>query len=248
LSQLEAAGLAPIPIPARALLVIAQHQAVSHRYLPLARYVARRYSGRGEPLEDLVQVASVALVRAIDRFDAERGAAFSSFAVPTVAGELKRHFRDRSWTVRPPRGPAASTGSHASSAGTRPRPRSPNAWRRRSRTSLTRAAATDRCRGASLDAPLAEDGYSLLEAIAAEDDGLERAEASADLAALMGALSARSREILRLRFAEDLSQAEVGKRVGLSQMHISRLERQAVAQLREQAKSRQQQVALARAA
>jgi RNA polymerase sigma-B factor len=113
---------------------------------------------------------------------------------------------------------------------------------------LTRAAATDRCRGASLDAPLAEDGYSLLEAIAAEDDGLERAEASADLAALMGALSARSREILRLRFAEDLSQAEVGKRVGLSQMHISRLERQAVAQLREQAKSRQQQVALARAA
>ncbi len=113
---------------------------------------------------------------------------------------------------------------------------------------LDARAATDRCRGGSLDAPRDEDGYALLEAIASEEDGFEQAEARADIAALMDGLSVRSREILRLRFAEDLSQAEVAKRVGVSQMHVSRLERQAVAQLREQAESRRQQVCLARAA
>jgi RNA polymerase sigma-B factor len=234
----------------------AAREALVHRYLPLARDVARRYSGRGEPLDDLVQVASLALLRAIDRFDAERGSAFSSFAVPTLAGELKRHFRDRSWTVRPPRGTyelsqrvARSVDGLARELGRYPTPAEVADHVGASVEDVLDArAATARCRGASLDAPRDEDGYTFLEAIASEEDGLEQAEARADIAALMDGLSARSREILLLRFAEDLSQAEVGKRVGLSQMHVSRLERQAVAQLREQAESRRQQVCLARAA
>jgi RNA polymerase sigma-B factor len=214
-----------------------------HRYLPLARHVARRYAGRGEPEDDLVQVASLSLVRAIDRFDVERGTAFSTFLVPTMAGELKRYFRDRAWTVRPPRDTyelgqriARTVEELARELG-----RQPTAAEVAERVGtsvedvLDARTAADRCRGTSLDAPRDEDGSTLADALGFEDHGFEQAEDKTDVESLMAGLSARSREILRLRFAEDLTQAEVGVRVGISQMHVSRLERQAVARLREEA-------------
>jgi RNA polymerase sigma-B factor len=234
----------------------AARELLLRRYLPLARNVARRYGGRGEPQDDLVQVASLALLRAIDRFDVERGTAFSSFVVPTIAGELKHYFRDRSWTVRPPRETyelsrrvARSVDELARDLGRYPTPAEVAAEVGTSVEEVVDArAATDQCRATSLDAPRDEDGSSFLDALGSEDHGLEQAEDRADLASLMSHLSPRSREILRLRFAEDLSQAQVGARVGLSQMHISRLERRAVARLREEAGRRSHQVRLARAA
>jgi len=206
----------------------------------LARSVARRYVGRGEPEDDLVQVASVALLRAIDRFDFERGTAFASFVVPTIAGELKHYFRDRTWTVRPPRGiyelsrrVARSVEDLARELGRSP---TPTEVAERVGASvedvLDARATTDQCRGTSLEAPRDEDGYALIDEVGLEDRGFEQAEDRADIDSLMAGLSPRSREILRLRFAEDLSQAEVGARIGYSQMHVSRLERQAITQLR----------------
>jgi RNA polymerase sigma-B factor len=222
-----------------------------HRYLPLARHVARRYAGRGEPEDDLVQVASLALLRAIDRFDVERGTAFSSFVVPTMAGELKRYFRDRAWTVRPPRDTyelgqriARTVEELARELG-----RQPTAAEVAERVGasvedvLDARAATERCRGTSLDATRDEDGYTLADALGFEDHGFEQAEDRTVVESLMSGLSARSREILRLRFAEDLTQAEIGARVGISQMHVSRLERQAVARLREEASLQSHHVA-----
>ena len=227
-----------------------------HRYLPLARSVARRYGGRGEPDDDLAQVASLALLRAIDRFNVERGTSFSSFVVPTIAGELKHYFRDRSWTVRPPRDTYELSQRVVRSVEDLARDlgRSPTAAEVAARVGasveevLDARAATDQCRGTSLDAARDEDGYALVDALGVEDGGFQQAEDKTDVESLMRGLSARSREILRLRFAEDLSQAEVGARVGLSQMHISRLERKAVARLREEAELRSRQVTVARAA
>ena len=221
----------------------AARETLLRRYLPLARNVARRYAGRGEPEDDLVQVATLALLRAIDRFDVERRTAFSSFVVPTMAGELKHYFRDRSWTIRPPRDTyelsqrvAKSVEELARDLGRHPTTAEVAAAVGASVEEVLDArAATDQCRGTSLDAPRDEGGSTFLDALGSEDHGLEQAEDRADLPSLMSRLSPRSREILRLRFAEDLSQAQVGARVGLSQMHISRLERRAVARLREEA-------------
>lgn len=217
----------------------AAREALVHRYLPLARNVARRYVGRGEPEDDLVQVASVTLLRAIDRFDVNRGTSFAAFAVPTIAGGLKHHFRDRIWRVRPPRDSyelsqrvARTVEVLESELGRSPTPAQVAERVGASVEDILDArAATDRCRGTSLDAPRDEDGYALLDELGSEDHGFEQAEDRADIESLMAVLSPRSREILRLRFAEDLSQAEVGKRVGFSQMHVSRLERRAIAQL-----------------
>jgi RNA polymerase sigma-B factor len=234
----------------------AARETLVHRYLPLARHVARRYRGRGEPEEDLVQVASMALLRAIDRFDAARGTAFTSFAVPTMAGELKRYFRDRVWTVRPPRESYELSQRVGRSVGELERElgRSPTTSEVAARVGasveeiLDARAATDRCRGTSFDAPRAEDGSAFLDGLGSEDRGFEQADARAVLASLMHGLSPRSREILRLRFAEDLTQAETGARVGVSQMHISRLERHAIERLRKKAGFRSYRASAARAA
>jgi RNA polymerase sigma-B factor len=217
-----------------------------HRYLPLARSVARRYVGRGEPEDDLVQVASIALLRAIDRFDVERGTAFSSFAVPTIAGELKHYFRDRTWTVRPPRDTyelsqrvARSVDELARELGRSPTPAEVAVRVGASIEDVLDArATTDQCRGASLDAPRDDDGSTFMDELGFEDRGFKQAEDRADIDSLMAGLSPRSREILRLRFMEELSQAQVGERVGYSQMHVSRLERQGIAELRDAAEHR----------
>jgi RNA polymerase sigma-B factor len=213
------------------------------RFLPLARSLARRYERGSEPLEDLVQVASVALVKAIDRYDPARGYAFSSFAVPTIAGELKRHFRDQTWMVRPPRGIQEVTlrVEGALARLTQQLDRSPTTSELAAAVGvgdeeILEAMQARSARGAlSLHAPQGEPGeaMTLQDTLGAEDPDIERAEQRAQLDRLMDAVSPRAREMLRMRFEEDMTQAEIGAAIGISQMQVSRILRQTIAKLRE---------------
>src|SRR4051812_8063633 len=214
-------------------------------FLPLARQLARRYQRGGEPLDDLVQVASLGLLKAIDRFDPSRETAFSSFAVPTILGELKRHFRDRGWSVRVPRDlqELAVKLDPVSEELTRElgRPPTPAEIGERTGTTVEQVLeareAASAYRAVSLDRPREEDedGDGLGAAYGIEDPGFSVAEDSATIERLMRVLSEREREVLRLRFAEDLTQAEIGERIGVSQMRVSRIIRQAVNRLRDAA-------------
>jgi RNA polymerase sigma-B factor len=225
----------------------AAREALVERFLPLATRLARRYHRGGESLEDLVQVASVGLLKAIDRFDPARGTAFSSFAVPTIAGELKRHYRDKGWSVRVPRDlqELAVRVDRATDRLLHQLGRVPTATEIADHLGVTpeqvieaREAAAA-YRADSLDRACSDDqdGTQVLDTLGGDEPGYRHAEQSATVESMMSALSEREREILRLRFAEDLTQAEIGDRVGLSQMHISRLLRQAIARLREAAES-----------
>jgi RNA polymerase sigma-B factor len=226
----------------------AARDALVEQFLPLATRLARRYQRGAEPLEDLVQVASVGLLKAIDRFDAARGTAFSSFAVPTIAGELKRHFRDKGWSVRVPRDvqELAVRLDRATDRLVHELGHAPTASEIADDLGVTieqvleaREAAAA-YRADSLDRPGSDDGQDgrrVLDTLGGDEPGYRRAEDSATLGRIMSAVGDREREILRLRFAEDLTQSEIGDRVGLSQMHVSRLLRQAVARLREAAES-----------
>jgi RNA polymerase sigma-B factor len=215
------------------------------RFLPLARQLARRYQHGGEQLDDLVQVASLGLLKAIDRFDPERTTAFSSFAVPTILGELKRHFRDKGWSVRVPRDlqELAVRVDRVSDELARELGRAPTLAEVAERTGgsteqvLEAREAAGAYRAVSLDRPRddEEDEGGMGDIVGIEDPGFGVAEDAATVERLMRVLSAREREVLRLRFAEDLTQSEIGARVGVSQMHVSRLIRQAVAQLRDEA-------------
>jgi RNA polymerase sigma-B factor len=211
------------------------------RFLPLARSIARRYENLGEPIDDLNQVASLALINAVDRFDTSRGCAFTSFAVPTIAGELKRHFRDRGWAVRPPRSlqELSLRVDRATRALTQQLDRQP--------TVLEIAQALDcdeehileaqRARvgrsALSLQAPRRADLGSAEDKCGREDDGYHRAESRVLLERLMPLLPARDREVIRLRFGADMTQAEISAALGVSQMQVSRILRQAIDRLRE---------------
>jgi RNA polymerase sigma-B factor len=216
------------------------------RFLPLARQLARRYQRGGEQLDDLIQVASLGLLKAIDRFDPERETAFSSFAVPTILGELKRHFRDKGWSVRVPRDlqelavKVDRLGDEmARELGRAPTPTeigervgasAEQVLEAREAAGAYRAVSLDRPRGEE-----SEEGDPFAEAFGIEDPGFSQAEHAATVERLMSALSDREREVLRLRFEEDLTQSEIGARVGVSQMHVSRLIRQSIARLRVEA-------------
>lgn len=214
------------------------------RYLPLARRLAGRYQRAEEPQEDLVQVASLGLLKAVDRFDSSRNVAFSSYAVPTILGELKRHFRDYTWSVRVPRDlqelalrvdqtitKLSAGGGRAPSvceiAGT---------LEVEQERILEAMEAASAYRATSLDAPRTtqdDDGAdTLADALGVREDGFERAEERALLEPLLTGISARERLVLELRFGQDLTQAEIGERIGVSQMQVSRLLRQALARLR----------------
>ena len=222
----------------------AARDALVERFLPLARQLARRYQRAGEPLDDLVQVASLGLLKAIDRFDPARETAFSSFAVPTILGELKRHFRDKGWSVRVPRDlqELAVKVDRVGEEMSRELARAPTPKEIGERVSasaeqvLEAREAAGAYRAVSLDRPRGgedeDDGHELSDAFGIEDPGFARAEEAATVERLMRVLSDREREVLRLRFSEDLTQSEIGRRVGVSQMHVSRLIRQSVARLR----------------
>ncbi|HET6549225.1 MAG TPA: SigB/SigF/SigG family RNA polymerase sigma factor [Solirubrobacter sp.] len=219
-------------------------EALVQRFLPLARQLARRYQRAGEPLDDLIQVASLGLLKAIDRFDPSRETAFSSFAVPTILGELKRHFRDKGWSVRVPRDlqELAVRLEPASEQLSRELGRAPTPTEIAERLGVTleqvveAREAAGAYRAVSLDRPREDDDdESIGVAFGVEDPGFGVAEDAATVERLMRVLSDREREVLRLRFAEDLTQAEIGERVGVSQMHVSRIIRQAIGRLREAA-------------
>ncbi len=216
--------------------------ALVERFLPLARQLARRNPRTGEPLDDLVQVASLGLLKAIDRFDPERSTAFSSFAVPTILGELKRYFRDKGWSVRVPRDlqELAVRVDKLGEELSREIGRAPTPGEMAERLGVTAEQvleareAAGAYRAVSLDRPRIEDeeGDAYAEIVGGEDPGYGLAEDSATVERLMRVLTDREREVLRLRFVEDLTQSEIGERVGVSQMHVSRLIRQSIARLR----------------
>ncbi len=216
------------------------------RYLPLARRLARRYQRSEEPLEDLVQVASLGLLKAVDRYDTTRETAFSSFAVPTILGELRRHFRDRTWSVRVPRELQElalrvdkTVAELSSREGRAPTVAEiATALDASEEQVLDALQAAGAYRAGSLDAPrsgASEDpqGESVADAIGVEEGGYERAEERATLGPMFAHITERERLVLTLRFGEDLTQAEIGERIGVSQMQVSRLIRQALARLRE---------------
>jgi RNA polymerase sigma-B factor len=222
----------------------AMRDALVERYLPLARQLARRYARQEEPLDDLVQVASLGLVKAIDRFDAGRDVAFSSYAVPTILGEIKRHFRDRTWSVRVPRDLQEMALRVERVVGdlTRELHRAPSVTQIAEHTGLGEEQVLEALEAAaaysstSLETPRTggdgDVGDTLADTIGGAEDGFERAEERATIARLMRSITPREREVLRLRFEEDLTQAEIGEIIGVSQMQVSRLIRQAVAKLR----------------
>ena len=215
-------------------------------YLPLANAIARRFDRGRVPLEDLQQIAAVGLLKALERFDPDNGAAFSSFSVPTMQGEIRRYFRDRTWTVRPPRDLQERVIRMAREREqmTEDLGRNPTATELAERIGCTveeiidAAEAADARGSDSFDRPLrddSDDGHTLGERLGTEDPGFAAAEASADLDRLLDMLPVRDALMLRLRFREDLTQAEIGKRVGLSQMQVSRILRNALAQLADHA-------------
>jgi RNA polymerase sigma-B factor len=215
------------------------------RYLPLAHHFARRYRGRAER-DDLIQVAALGLLKAIDRFDPERGLAFSSFAVPTILGELKRHFRDRGWMIRVPRGVQelslrldTVTQTLTGELG-----RSPTAAELAGRAGasvedvLEALAAATAHHPDSLDRPITDEGDGAVKVLAIrEDPGFARVEDAAMIDGLMATLPARDRTVLRLRFEDDLTQAEIGRLLGISQMQVSRIIRQSITALNQHAAS-----------
>ena len=214
------------------------------RYLPLARSLTQRYRGVNESFDDLLQVASLALVKAVDRFDPARGTPFTAFASPTILGELKRHFRDRVWTVRVPRGLHDRMGEveKAIAALTEELQRSPSVGEIAGRLQiepvevLEAMEASHNRRPLSLDRPAGtdEDEAPASESIGEEDRGFEMVEGKATLEEAIPRLDERERLVLRLRFAEDMTQAQIAERIGHSQMHVSRILRRALQQIREQ--------------
>jgi RNA polymerase sigma-B factor len=213
------------------------------RFLPLARQLARRYQRPEEPFDDLFQVACLGLVKAIDRFDLSRDVAFSSYAVPTILGEIKRYFRDRTWSVRVPRDLqelALRVDRKVTELSTDLR-RQPTVSEIAAAVGieeeevLEALEASGAYRATSLSLPRNADeegGDTLGDVIGISEDGFDRAEERATLDRLLMTVSAREREVLRLRFEEDLTQAEIGEQIGVSQMQVSRIIRQSLNRLR----------------
>jgi RNA polymerase sigma-B factor len=232
------------------LRLIARHRdgdghardAFVERYMPLARSLALRYRRASEPLDDLVQVAAMGLVKAVDRWDPDRGLAFSSYAVPTILGELRRYFRDATWDVRPARDlqELCLAVEEARDALWIDLGRSPTvadlaAHLHRPEEEVLEALQASEGRSVrSLDAPVHEeegDSASAGDLIGQDDPEYARVEAGVTIEHLTGILDERAQEILRLRFQEDLLQSEIAERVGCSQMHVSRIIRSSLERL-----------------
>jgi RNA polymerase sigma-B factor len=209
-------------------------------HLGLAHHLARRFTNRGEPYEDLVQVASMGLVKSVDRFDADRGVEFSTFATRTIIGELKRHFRDKGWAIRAPRriqelyltlGPSVEMLTQQ--LGRPPTVAEIAELLDTSEESVLEAMeAGQRYRTASIDAPDRQDG-TLSSRLGQIDSGYSGTDDRLLLALSLADLPERERTIITLRFVDGLTQSEIAAQVGLSQMHVSRLLAASLAQLKE---------------
>ncbi|MEU7712895.1 SigB/SigF/SigG family RNA polymerase sigma factor [Micromonospora chalcea] len=236
------AALAALPAdhPQRAAL----RNQVIEAWLPLANHLAARYSGRGEPAGDLAQTAALGLIKAVDRFDASRGVDFAGFAIPTILGEIKRHFRDRTWNIRVPRRlqELRLRISEANSTLTQTLNRAPTVADIAAHLDVTEEEVLEGLEGAraynavSLSTPIG-DGDSATElgdTLGAEDNEYELADLRASLGPALATLDEREQKILTLRFYGNLTQSEIAARVGVSQMHVSRLLARALTKLRGQ--------------
>ena len=221
----------------------AARDALVHLHLPLVEHCARRFRNRGEPLEDLVQVGTIGLIKSVDRFDSERGVEFSTYATPTIIGEIKRYFRDKGWAIRVPRRLqelrmqiSTASAELTQSLGRSPTPRelaeaigctveeivegieSSNAY-----STLSLDASDD-----------SEDGgaASMLDAIGVDDESLEHVEIRESIKPLINRLEPREKKILLLRFFKNMTQSQIAEEIGVSQMHVSRLLNRTLEQLR----------------
>ena len=218
-------------------------QELIERHLPLVRSLARRYSGRGESLEDIEQVGAIGLIKAIDRFELSRDVSLATYATPNVVGEIKRHFRDKGWAIRVPR---ALQELNASMSGAIERltgrlARSPSIAEIAEELKTTPEEVLEAMEVGSAystvslsTGPAGDEELDPLETIGDEDEGFERSEDRAALEPALERLPDRDREILRMRFAEGLPQTQIAQAVGLSQMHVSRLIRKSLSEMREE--------------
>jgi RNA polymerase sigma-B factor len=212
---------------------------LAEEMLPLARALAGRYAGRGEPIDDLVQVACIGIMKSIDGFDLDREVRFSSYATPTVLGEIKRYFRDKTWAMRVPRGmqELQLELARARDKLTTELGRSPTVQELAEAVDepfeevLLTIQSQEARRTRSLEEPVGED-MTLADSVGGVDPDIGRAEIRVLLDDAFEVLSDRDREVLRLRFEEDLTQTEISARIGVSQMQVSRLIRQSLARLR----------------
>ncbi|MEU7279660.1 RNA polymerase sigma factor SigF [Streptomyces sp. NPDC045431] len=211
-------------------------------HLPLVEHLARRFRNRGEPLDDLTQVATIGLIKSVDRFDPERGVEFSTYATPTVVGEIKRHFRDKGWAVRVPRrlqelrlSLTTATAELSQLHG-----RSPTVHELAERLGISEEEVLEGLESAnaystlSLDVPDTDDeSPAVADTLGAEDEALEGVEYRESLKPLLEDLPPREKRILLLRFFGNMTQSQIAQEVGISQMHVSRLLARTLAQLRE---------------
>jgi RNA polymerase sigma-B factor len=223
-----------------------QHEVVK-RFLPLARFAAARFAAGSEPFDDLVQVASVGLMKAIERYDPDNGAAFSSFALPTMLGELRRHFRDRSWTVRPPR----TLQEHAMlieqvtermqrQAGVTPTVQDiARASGLTEEEVLEARQALQGRRATSLSPTEDDETTGLHRTLGHLEAGFHDVEQRSTITQLGATLTRREREVIHLRFEQDLTQTEIGVVIGVSQMQVSRILRIALEKMRATAENGQ---------
>lgn len=212
-------------------------------HLPVARHIARRFSRRGEPEEDLEQVATLGLINAVDRYDPERGTDFLSYAVPTITGEVRRHFRDQAWSMRVPRRlkDLNVTLSSAISQMSQTLGRAPTAAELATHLSLPKEdvlealEASNAYRSGSLDELLVDDPDSgtVSDLLGEADAALDKVEYQQSLAPLLAELAPRERTIIKLRFFKNMTQSQIAEEVGISQMHVSRLLARTLAQLRD---------------
>src|ERR687895_2723045 len=221
---------------------LAAREELAERFLPLARELALRYRYTDEPLDDLLQVASLGLIKAIDRFEPQRGTKFTSYAAPTILGELKRHFRDKGWALHVPRdlqertlAVSRATEELSKRLGRSPKVREVAAEIGCSVENVLEAQeASASYEAASLDAPTArddDDAAALVDLLGDEDTSYELVESRDAIASTWKALPDVERRVLELRFMHDLTQREIGERIGYSQMHVSRLLRRALNRL-----------------
>jgi RNA polymerase sigma-B factor len=221
----------------------AAREALVERFLPLARSLARRYARSSEPFEDLLQVASLGLLKALDRFDAARGYQFESFAVPTILGEMRRYFRDSGWAVHIPRGTqeCALKVRDAQESFANEHGHAPTVNQLAQYLELDTEQVIDALQAIqayetlSLDAPpphAEDDAGSYADATGEDDERYELVELDATVTSVLANVPARERLILHMRFVEDLTQTEIASRVGISQMQVSRLLRRTLEQLR----------------
>jgi len=211
-------------------------------HLPLVEYLARRFRNRGEPLDDLVQVATIGLIKSVDRFDLERGVEFSTYATPTIVGEIKRHFRDKGWAIRVPRRlqELKLSLTKATSELSQKNGRSPTVAELAGHLGLSEEEILEGLESAnaysavSLDAPDGgdDDSPAVADSLGMMDDALEGVEYRESLKPLLEQLPAREKRILMLRFFGNMTQSQIATELGISQMHVSRLLARTLAQLR----------------